>query len=77
MLVPNIPSVCQAITSENTGLIYINEDLNDAGRKLNQLMNDRHLRESMGAAAKQAVLEKYTMKTTDSQFSAALEIAKL
>lgn len=72
VLVPNVPSVCQAIDNGRTGLIYNNDDLDDARKKLTQLLDDGATRESMGKAAKQTVLGQYTMQTTDVQFDAAL-----
>ncbi|MCH8532317.1 MAG: glycosyltransferase family 4 protein [Saccharospirillum sp.] len=73
VLVPDVPSVCQAIISGSNGLIYRNNDLEDATDKLNLILEDREMRECMGETAKKTVLEYYTMKTTDSEFSNALQ----
>lgn len=73
VLVPDTPSVCQALEHHKTGLIYPAGDLVSATSCLLELAENDNLRHSLGREAKATCLERYTIDQTRRQFTAALE----
>jgi len=73
VLVPDTPSVCQAVEHRMSGLIYQEGDLESATSSLLELVDDTNLRETMGQNARKICLEKYTIDQTRHQFIEALE----
>jgi glycosyltransferase involved in cell wall biosynthesis len=58
-LVPDTPTVCQAISDWATGLIYRTGDLNHAVSQLRCLASDPMLRNRLGQQAKAVVDREY------------------
>lgn len=61
VLVADVPSM-SAYVGDDANLTYKSEDVTDLTYKLNLLMNDDELRESMGIKASKAVQQKYNEK---------------
>lgn len=68
VLVPDIPSVSQAITHGDTGLIYPDGDVDSAARMLLTLTRDATQRGRLGRAAAQRVREAYSFSAMEDQF---------
>jgi len=72
-LVPDIPSVCQAITSGDTGVVYPDADSEYVARKLKELSADGAMRARLGEAAAQTVCKNYTLDRTMEMFRKTIE----
>ncbi|MEQ9400303.1 MAG: glycosyltransferase family 4 protein [Longimicrobiales bacterium] len=68
VLVPDRPTVCQAIRSGETGIVYRAEDVGSALEGLRSLAESGERRRIMGAAARAEMLERYTWERTASDF---------
>ncbi len=73
VLVPDIPSVSQAITNAKTGLIYKRDDPKEAALCISNLVNDKKKRLAMGAAAKAEADKKYNLKQCTDTLVATLK----
>jgi|26BtaG_2_1085354.scaffolds.fasta_scaffold00071_12 glycosyltransferase involved in cell wall biosynthesis len=73
VLVPDTPSVCQALEHRENGLVYKAGDLDSATSSLLELVEDANLRQTMGQNAQVACLGRYTIDQTRRQFIEALE----
>lgn len=61
-VVPDVPSVAQAIDHKRTGIVYPDGDLDAAVRKLLLLENDDERRRALGRAASAVVDRKYSLE---------------
>jgi glycosyltransferase involved in cell wall biosynthesis len=77
VLVPDTPSVCQAIGHRQSGLIYQEGDLESARSYLLELAENVDLRRTMGKNAHDTCLENYTIDQTRHQFKQALDVLGL
>lgn len=68
VLVPSVPSVCQAITHNKTGLVYRENDIDAAVSLLKQLICDEPLRRRLGHAAAAEVRERYDLTKMNNEF---------
>jgi len=68
ILTSDLPSVRTAIEPGATGLTYRAEDLESAAAQLRTLVEDASARAVLGAAARAACLEKYTLTATNVAF---------
>lgn len=73
VLVPDTPSVCQALEHRKSGLVYQAGNLESATSSLLELVKNADLRQTMGQNAQNACLEKYTIDQTKRQFIEALD----
>ncbi|KMQ74607.1 glycosyltransferase family 4 protein [Marinobacter subterrani] len=73
VLVPDTPSVSQALEHRKSGLIYQAGNLESATSCLLELAEDNDLRSTMGQNAKDTCLKKYTIDQTRRQFTEALD----
>tara|TARA_R110000851_G_scaffold302714_2_gene460048 strand:- start:27822 stop:28967 length:1146 start_codon:yes stop_codon:yes gene_type:complete len=73
VLVPDTPSVCQALEHQKSGLVYQAGNLESATSNLLELVENDNLRQTMGQNAQDTCLEKYTINQTKRQFTRALE----
>lgn len=62
VLAPDVGGFKEILEENNCGLIYYPGDLNDAGLKLLQLIENNTLRKSLGNKGRKAVEEKYNSK---------------
>jgi glycosyltransferase involved in cell wall biosynthesis len=62
VLVPDIPSVSQAVTHNKTGLIYKKDDPKDAAIYIEELANNEKLRLAMGCTAKGVANNNYSLE---------------
>lgn len=68
VLVPSVPSVCQSITHNQTGLIYQENDVESAASLLQQLTRDEPQRQRLGKSAAAEVRENYTLEKMNIEF---------
>jgi glycosyltransferase involved in cell wall biosynthesis len=73
LLVPDVPSVCQAVRDGQTGVIYPDRDASTAARLLVGLARDPALRQRLGCAAADEVRASYTLEQMNRQFLDAIE----
>ena len=69
VLVPDRPSVCQAVRADHTGLIYHGDDVVSALGLLLRLASDQALRRRMGQAAAHDMRRLYTWSRTRREFA--------
>ena len=67
-MVPDTPTVSQAITDRVTGLIYRTDDLDHAVSQLRYLTSDPVLRNRLGQQAKTVVDEEYHIDRCNLRF---------
>jgi glycosyltransferase involved in cell wall biosynthesis len=72
VIVPDIPSVSQAIEPGVTGLVYPRDNVERAAEHVMALCNDAARRAEMGRAAKQKADSAYTSGRTTAEFTKAL-----
>lgn len=75
VVVPDVPSVSQAIRSRETGFIYEDGDLDAARDALANLIEDAELRRRLGAAAADDVRERYSLDMTNANFRQVISTA--
>lgn len=75
VLVPNTPSVSQAIDHQRTGLIYPRDEPDQAAQMIAKLRRDEALRKRLGAAAAQKVRDSYSLDGMNESFRAVLDNA--
>lgn len=68
LLVPDIPSVCQAIENGVDGLIYADGDFDEAAELLRDLLEHPSMKMSIGAAARDKVYSRYSQEAMDREF---------
>lgn len=68
VLVPDIPTVCQAIRDGDTGLIHPDGDSEAAARLLTRLVADSDLRNALGSNASAEVRRKYTLDSMNRSY---------
>ncbi len=73
VLVPDIPTVRQAIRHQETGLVYPDGDADSAARLLADLVKQPHRRTMLGAAAAEEVRRCYSLTTMNQQFRDVLD----
>jgi glycosyltransferase involved in cell wall biosynthesis len=73
LLVPDVPSVCQAVRDGKTGVIYPDGDSSTAARLLIGLAGDAESRRRMGSAAAAEVRASYTLEQMNRQFCDVIE----
>lgn len=73
VVVPNNPSVCGATVSGLTGLIYREDDLQDACRQFVQLVSDGDLRARIGESGRMAVTSHYSLDTSHAALTAVFD----
>lgn len=66
--VPDIPTVCQAVHHEQSGMVYRAGDVQSAADAICRLANDPALRTRVGAAASRTVAQDYSRRGMDAQF---------
>jgi len=72
-LVPDIPSVSQAIVHGQTGLVYAPDDVDAVSDLVGDLARDRGRVERLGQAARDEVLRKYSLERTRREFRDLME----
>ena len=72
-LVPDIPSVSQAIVHGQTGLVYAPDDVDAVSDLVGDLARDRGRVERLGQAARDEVLRKYSLERTRREFRDLVE----
>ncbi|MGW8267106.1 MAG: glycosyltransferase family 4 protein, partial [Longimicrobiales bacterium] len=72
-LVPDVPSVCQAVEDGKTGLIYQAGNVASASGCIRRLATDPELRERLGQASAQAVDRHYSWDRTREEFNQLLD----
>ena len=72
-LVPDIPSVKQAITHGQTGLIYPPGDVDAVFHLVSDLAREPDRIEQLGIAASDEVLDKYTLERTRREFRSLMQ----
>jgi len=73
VLVPDIPSVCQAITHNDTGIIYPKDDTEIVAKYILTLATDANRRLAMGNAAKTSANNTYTLDRCTSNFISVVD----
>ncbi len=73
VIVPNKPSVCQAVGHMNNGLIFESGSPEELSQCIVNLVSDKALRDELGGNAKQKVLSCYTLESTSRAFLKALK----
>ena len=68
VLVPDIPSVSQAITHNETGMIYAKDSLAQAASFIHELATDVSVRSRMGVAARKTANDVYTLDRCTQSF---------
>jgi len=68
VLVPDIPSVAQAIRNKHTGMVYPDGDASAAARLLCDLTCDPVASQRLGAAAAEEVRRHYSLRGMNEQF---------
>lgn len=76
VIVPDTPSVAQAIDDRVTGFIFKANVIKEAADKI-ALLIDKGLREEMGTKAKIKFLKNYSLENTKNQFMIALKSIEL
>jgi len=74
VLVPNIPSVQQAIMPEESGLVYQWDRVEALSEDILRLVDDSALRLKLGKSASSEVREKYSLDMCTTQFKDALKV---
>jgi glycosyltransferase involved in cell wall biosynthesis len=64
VVLPNSPTVSQTVVDQMSGLLYETGDPRDLASKLTRLIESPQLRRSLGAEARRAVEERYTLRST-------------
>jgi len=72
VILPNIPSVCQAIEHGVTGYTYDADDCSNAASHIINLYKNTALRKDVGHAAKKEANGKYTMDRCSREFNAVI-----
>lgn len=72
VLVPDIPSVSQAIKHDETGVIYPRDDIEAVANHIKALALDNERRLEMGKAAKNKATDTYTLDRCTKEFIFAL-----
>lgn len=72
-VVPDSPSVCQAISDGRTGLLYRADDIESACQTIGRLIGDPDLRQRLGSAAMQTVHAQYNLAATNIQLRSVIE----
>jgi glycosyltransferase involved in cell wall biosynthesis len=73
VLVPDIPSVSQAITHDLTGLIYSKDNADDIASYIRMLAQDIDKRQAMSNAAKQEANTRYSLEACTNRFIHIIE----
>ncbi|MDO8344599.1 MAG: glycosyltransferase family 4 protein [Cellvibrio sp.] len=73
VVVPNRPSVCEAITDQHDGLVYDAQSHEAATTALLKLISEPALRTQMGARAQQTVANRYSLDNTHDHLINALD----
>ncbi len=68
VIVPNIPSVSQAIEDEINGLIFNRSDVSNLADKILLLVSDKYLRLKLGTQGEKKAVRDYTLEVTTNQF---------
>jgi glycosyltransferase involved in cell wall biosynthesis len=72
VLVPDIPSVSQAVDHGQNGFVYDKDDVEAVARHIHTLASDRAFCGSLGRNAKDKADSKYSLKECDRQFKQAI-----
>jgi glycosyltransferase involved in cell wall biosynthesis len=72
LLVPDIPSVAQAVDDGQTGIVYPDGDAEAVARQLSELMAAPERCQRIGQAARAAVVERYSSTQMMAQFDDAV-----
>ena len=72
VLVPDIPSVCQAISHNDNGLIYPRDDAEMVAKYIKTLMTDEAHRAAMSSAAKLCANTQYSLNKCTNDFIVAI-----
>ena len=75
VLVPNIPSVCQAISHNETGIVYTKDDSEAVAAHILALATETQTRLAMGTAAKAYADDSYNLEQCTERFQSAVEEA--
>lgn len=73
LVVPDVPSVAQAVQQDATGLVYADGDVEQAASAIARLRRDPSLRERLGSAAKEEVRRRYSLRSMNEAFMRAIE----
>jgi glycosyltransferase involved in cell wall biosynthesis len=68
LLVPDIPTVCQAVVHGESGFVYPDGDAQAAAALACRLADDAGERRRIGAQASRAVAAHFSMQGMDAQF---------
>lgn len=72
VVVPDIPSVCQAVDDRVTGIVYPEGRTEEAARAVLELAEDISLRKAFGSAARQRVQAHYSWDAMNASFDRAV-----
>lgn len=72
VLVPDIPSVSQAVDHAQNGFVYDKDDVEAVARHIHSLASDRAFCGALGGNAKDKADSKYSLKECDRQFEQAV-----
>jgi len=75
VLVPDIPSVKQAITHDKNGYIYSKNSSQDMAKYIIKLASDKALRYQLGQKAKQDALNSYSLDKCTKEFITTIYLA--
>lgn len=67
-LVPDVPSVCQAVRNGDTGIVYADGDVDDAATAILRLRGAPDTRNRLGAAAAAEVRRRYSLADMNEMF---------
>ena len=75
VVVPNNLSVCRATTDGVDGLVYSEDDEEDAANKVALILGNEDLRRSMAVRARKRVTVDFRLESTHAQLLAAVDAA--
>lgn len=75
VLVPDIPSVKQAIDHDKNGLVYGKNDTRQAAAYIRALLTDEEYRKKLGENARVKASTSYTLENCSREFQAACQLA--
>jgi glycosyltransferase involved in cell wall biosynthesis len=73
VVVPDIPTVCQAVVDGQSGLIYPDAELSVAAQRIMQMLGDPPKFKMMGACARKRVENHFSLEKMNADFDAAID----
>ena len=74
VLVPNLPSVCQAIRDGTDGIVFEDGNAREAARHIKTLLSKTDQRHAIQAMAPQTVRDRFTVETMGRQFRSVVRV---